>query len=116
MSKNRIIQVQKIPVSISFGEKNDFICITDIATAKTGESRAADVIKNWLRSRLTLEFLGTWEAMYNENFKVVEFDHFKQEAGLHTFTLNVSEYQLNVLNEANKIGVEAREIITKNEI
>lgn len=92
MSKNRIIQVQKIPVSISFGEKNDFICITDIATAKTGESRAADVIKNWLRSRSTLEFLGTWEAMYNENFKVVEFDHFKQEAGLHTFTLSVSEW------------------------
>lgn len=52
---------------------------------------AADVIKNWLRARSTLEFLGTWEIMYNPNFNVVEFDHVKGEAGLHTFTLSVKE-------------------------
>ena len=101
MAKNKIIEVQNIPVTISFNDKEDFICITDIAAAKTGDSRAADVIKNWLRSRSTLEFLGAWESMYNENFKVVEFDHFKQEAGLHTFVLSVSEW----INKTNAIGV-----------
>ena len=54
--------------------------------------RAADVIKNWLRSRSTLEFLGTWELLYNPDFKVVEFDHLKSEAGLHTFTLSAKEW------------------------
>ena len=29
---------------------------------------------------------------YNENFKVVEFDHFKMKAGLHSFVLSVSEW------------------------
>ena len=63
-----------------------------MAKAKEGESRAADVIKNWFRNRITLEFLGTWEKMYNPDFKVVEFDHLKSEAGLHTFVLSISEY------------------------
>jgi len=54
----------------------DYICITDMANAKENESQAADIIKNWIRTRYTLEFLGTWEQMYNSNFKVVEFDHF----------------------------------------
>lgn len=45
-----------------------------------------------MRARTTLEFLGTWEVLYNPDFKVVEFDHLKSEAGLHTFTLSVSEW------------------------
>ena len=57
-----------------------------------GDSRAANVVKNWIRNRITLEFLGTWEQIYNPDFKVVEFDHFKSEAGLHTFVLSVSEW------------------------
>ena len=85
---NRIITVQDIPITISSANEVDYICITDMATAKSDNSRAADVIKNWLRNRNTLEFLGTWEQIYNPSFKVVEFDHFKQEAGLHTFTLS----------------------------
>ena len=68
------------------------LCITDIAAAKSDESRAADVIKNWMRNRNTLEFLGAWEQIYNSNFKVVEFDHFRQQAGLHTFVLSASEW------------------------
>ena len=101
MPKNIIIEVQNIPITISFDNKEDFICITDIAAAKTGDSRAADVIKNWLRSRSTLEFLGAWESMYNKKFKVVEFDHFKKEAGLHTFVLSVSEW----INKTDAIGI-----------
>ena len=90
--KNRIITVKDIPITISSANEVDYICITDMATAKSDNSRAADVIKNWLRNRNTLEFLGTWEQIYNPGFKLVEFDHFKQEAGLHTFTLSVSDW------------------------
>lgn len=54
--------------------------------------RAADVIKNWIRGRGTIEFLGTWEKIYNLEFKVVEFDHFKKDAGLPTFTMSVSHW------------------------
>ncbi len=92
MTKNRVITVQNIPITVSNAEVDDYICITDMATAKSDDIRAADVIKNWLRNRNTLEFLGAWEQMYNSNFKVVEFDHFKQEAGLHTFVLSVGEW------------------------
>ena len=95
MAKNRIITVQNILVTVSTKDTDDYICITDMVAAKSDNSRAADVIKNWIRSRSTLEFLGTWEQIYNPNFKVVEFDHFKQEAGLHTFTLSVTDWVKN---------------------
>ena len=90
--KNRVIEVQNVPVSILRQEVDDYICITDIAKARAGESRSADVIKNWLRNRNTLEFLGTWETIYNPDFKVVEFDHFQSEAGLHTFVLSAADW------------------------
>ena len=77
MKKNRVITVQDIPVTVASEDLDDYICITDIAAAKSDDSRAADVIKNWIRNRNTLEFLGTWENIYNPEFKVVEFDHFK---------------------------------------
>ena len=50
-----------MPITISKEEIDDYICITDIAAAKSDESRAADVVRNWLRNRRTLEFLATWE-------------------------------------------------------
>ena len=92
MGKNKIITVQDIPITVSVGDVDDFICITDMAAARTGGSRASDVIKNWIRNRSTLEYLGTWEQIYNPNFKVVEFDHFKKQAGLPLFTLSVSDW------------------------
>lgn len=63
-----------------------------MASAKEGDSRAADVIKNWIRGRYTIEFLGTWEIIHNPNFKVVEFDHFRKSAGLPSFVLSASEW------------------------
>lgn len=92
MPKNKTIQVQNIPIAVSTDGGHDFICLTDMANAKEGESRAADIIKNWLRNRYTLEFLGSWEQMHNPDFKVVEFDHFKMQAGLPSFVLSVSEW------------------------
>ena len=64
----------------------------DMANGKQSESRAADIIKNWIRTRYTIEFLGTWEMIHNPNFKVVEFDHFRMLAGLPNFVMSVSEW------------------------
>jgi hypothetical protein len=99
--KNDIIQIQDTAVTITQNNGNDYICITDMAKAKEGDSRAADVIKNWIRTRTTLEFIGTWEMMNNPNFKVVEFDHFKTQAGLTSFVLSVSEW----IDKTNAIGM-----------
>ena len=101
MAKNRVITVQGIPVTVSYEDIDDFICITDIAAAKSDNSRAADVIRNWLRNRSTLEFLSTWEEIYNPNFKVFESEHFKKEAGLVTFTPSVSEW----VEKTNAVGL-----------
>lgn len=92
MTKNRIIKVQDISVTVSTGELEDYICITDIAEAKSDKARAADVIRNWLRNRSTLEYLSVWEQLYNPNFKVFESEHFKKQVGLFTFTPSVSEW------------------------
>ena len=90
--KTSSILVQDVPVTVMSIDQRDYISLTDMAKARTDAGRAADVIKNWLRARSTLEFLGTWEIMYNPDFIVVEFDHFKSEAGLHTFTLSAKEW------------------------
>ena len=92
MPKNRIIKVQNIPITIAEADMDDYICITDMATAKSEHSRAADVVRNWLRNRTTLEFLATWEEIYNPEFKVFESEHFKKQAGLLTFTPSVTEW------------------------
>ena len=101
IKKTTSITVQDVPVTIMNVDQRDYISLTDMARARTDAGRAADVIKNWLRARSTLEFLGTWEIMYNPNFKVVEFDHFKSEAGLHTFTLSAKEW----IEKTNAVGI-----------
>ena len=75
-----------------------------MASAKEGDSRAADVIKNWIRGRYTIEFLGTWEIIHNPNFKVVEFDHFRKSAGLPSFVLSASEW----IERTDAIGLIVR--------
>jgi hypothetical protein len=87
-----IISVQNVDITIASFDADDYICLTDMAKARGGESRAADIIKNWIRNRATLEFLSTWEMMFNADFKVVEFDHFKSQAGLPTFTLSAKQW------------------------
>ena len=88
------IKVQDTEISVISFKEQDYISLTDMANAKESESRAADIIKNWLRNRYPIEFLGTWEMIHNPYFKVVEFDHFKMQAGLPNFVLSVSEAQL----------------------
>ena len=95
------IKVQDTEITVVSFEERDYISLTDMANAKENECRAADIIKNWLRNRYTIEFLGTWELMHNPNFKVVEFDHFKMQAGLPSFVLSASEW----IEKTNAIGL-----------
>lgn len=83
---------QNIKVNITNIDDNDYICISDFGKYKEGKSKADDIIRNWLRNRITLEFLGTWGSIYNPYFNSVEFDGFRKSAGLHTFTLSVTEW------------------------
>lgn len=95
------IIVQNTEISVARFDEKDYICLTDMANAKENANRAADIIKNWLRTRYTLEFLGTWEMIHNPNFKVVEFDHFRIQAGLPNFVLSCSEW----IAKTNAIGI-----------
>lgn len=95
------IIVQDTLITVLNFEEQDYISLTDMTSAKEGDSRAADVIKNWIRSRYTIEFLGTWEVIHNPNFKVVEFDHFRKSAGLPSFVLSASEW----IERTNAIGI-----------
>ena len=79
--------------------KNDYISLTDIAKYKNDEPN--DVIRNWLRSKDTIEFLGLWEIIHNSNFKPVEFDGFKKEAGSNAFTLSPQRW----IKKTNAIGI-----------
>ena len=90
------ITVQNTEITILKLEEQDYISLTDMASAKGNDSRSADVIKNWIRNRYTIEFLGTWEVIHNPDFKVVEFDHFRKSAGLPSFVLSASEWMLSV--------------------
>lgn len=81
---------------------NEFISITDIAKYKSDTPN--DVIKNWMRNRETIEFLGLWEQLHNNHFNPVEFDRFKSEAGLHSFTMSPKKWIENV----NAIGIVSK--------
>jgi len=98
------INVKDAEITVISVDERDYISLTDMANAKDSKSRAADIIKNWLRNRYTLEFLGVWEQINNPNFKVVEFDHFKTQAGLPSFVLSVSEW----IEKTNAIGIIVR--------
>ncbi len=69
----------------------EYICITDIARFKSGD-RTDIVIGNWLRNRNTIEFLGIWEQLNNADFKPIEFDGFKKQAGLNSFTFTPKQW------------------------
>ena len=101
MIKNNTILVQNVPIAVTSKDTDDYICITDIANAKSEQSRAADVVRNWLRNRSTLEFLSAWEKIYNPTFKVFESEHFKKQSGLLTFTPSVSEW----ISQTGAIGL-----------
>ena len=83
--------------------RNDYISLTDIARYKNMHE-PKDVVKNWLRVRDTIEFLGLWETIHNPNFKGVEFDSFRKEAGTNAFTLSPQRW----IENTNAIGIISR--------
>jgi len=100
MAKKKIT-VQGSEITVFAAKEQDYISLTDIAKSKEGDARAADIIKNWIRNRGTLEFIGTWEQLYNPDFKVVEFDHFRMSAGLTSFVLSPGKW----VEKTNAIGI-----------
>ena len=83
--------------------QNDYISLTDIARYKNVHE-PKDVVKNWLRVRDTIEFLGLWETIHNPNFKGVEFDSFRKEAGTNAFTLSPQRW----IENTNAIGIVSK--------
>lgn len=98
------IKVENTEITVLSIEDRDYISLTDMANAKESESRAADIIKNWLRTRYAIEFLSVWEQINNPNFKVVESDHFKMQAGMPGFVLSASEW----IEKTDAIGILVR--------
>lgn len=82
--------------------ENEFISLTDIARYKSDEPK--DVIKNWMRSKDTIEFLGLWEELHNSNFKGVEFDSFRKQAGSNAFTMSPSKW----IESTGAIGIVSK--------
>ena len=83
--------------------KNDYVSLTDIARYKNVHE-PKDVVKNWLRVRDTIEFLGLWETIHNPSFKGVEFDSFRKEAGTNAFTLSPQRW----IENTNAIGIVSK--------
>lgn len=94
------INANGIEIRVNSTNESDYISLTDIAKKRNPEF-PADVIKNWMRSRSTIEFLGLWEKLNNPNFKLVEFDQFKQEAGTNSFVLPPQKW----IDRTNAIGI-----------
>ena len=96
MAKIVVKNTDVVVVSI---HDTDYISLTDIARHKTDDTSA--VIGNWMRNRNTIEYLGIWEMLYNPNFKPLEFEGFKKEAGLNAFTMS----PLKWINSTGAVGV-----------
>ena len=93
------INANGIEIRVSSTNESDYISLTDIAKYRSDDPNA--VIQNWLRNRNTIEFLGLWEKLNNPNFKPLEFEGFKKEAGLNAFTLSPKKW----IESTNSIGI-----------
>lgn len=90
-AKKATIDVQGTAITVLSQKVEDFICLTDIARFKNAE-RSDDLVRNWLRNRNTIEFLGIWEQLNNSGFNSVEFDGIRIQAGLNSFTLTPKQW------------------------
>jgi len=97
MSKVSKIEVENKLISIVKQNEEDYICLTDMVRDENGN----DHIRNWMRNRNTVEFIGLWETLHNPNFKGVEFDTFRNQAGLNNFNLTPKKW----IEATNAIGI-----------
>jgi hypothetical protein len=108
MSEKRKIEVLDTEISVQSGKKDDYISLTDIAKYKN-KDRSDDLIRNWLRNRNTIEFLGIWESLNNTSFNSVEFDGFRIQAGLNSFTMTPKQWiektrAIGIISKAGRYG------------
>ena len=106
--KNYKINVKGTEIIIFQQREDDYISLTDIARYKNAK-HPDDVVKNWMRNKNTLEFLGLWEKLSNPNFKPVEFDGFKSQAGLNAFTMTPKRWikgvnAISIISKAGRYG------------
>lgn len=97
------INVLDKEITVQTRNDEDYICLTDIAKYKNAAA-SDDLIRNWLRNRNTVEFLGIWEHLNNPKFKPVEFDGFRKQAGLNSFTLTPKQW----IEKTNAIGIVSK--------
>lgn len=97
-----VIHADGVDISVvtTVGSEDDYISLTDIAKHRNQEF-PADVVKNWMRLRSTLEFLGLWEELNNPNFNMVDFDQFKNDAGSNAFVMSPQKW----IKSTNAIGL-----------
>lgn len=101
MNTSKKITVQSTEISVLIGKNdNDYISLTDMVKANDEE----DLIRNWMRNKNTLEYLGVWESLNNPNFKGVEFDTFMKEAGLNRFNMTPRKW----IEATNAIGIVSK--------
>ena len=103
MSKGRKIEVLDREVTVRSIRQEDYICLTDIGRYKDSE-RTDDLIRNWVRNRNTIEFLGLWEQLNNPAFNSVEFDGFRKQAGLNSFTLTPKQW----IEKTGAVGIVSK--------
>ena len=98
--KQQKISVKGIQIVIFTRNERNYISLTDIARYKNADE-PKDIVKNWLRTRNTIEFLGIWEKLHNPAFKGVEFDAFKNESGSNSFVLSPQKW----IEKTQAIGI-----------
>ena len=99
MSKTKL-NVNEIEIILFKQNKEEYISLTDMARFRDSE-RTNYIIQNWMRNRNTIEFIGLWEQLNNSSFKGIEFDAFRNEAGLNSFTLTPKKW----ISSTNAIGL-----------
>ena len=97
------IEVKGLSINITGIEDNDYISLTDLARIKNSKE-PKDVVKNWMRTRSTLEFLGLWEKMNNPEFRGVDFEPLLSETGKNSFTMSPTRW----ISEFNAIGIKTK--------
>ena len=101
MKKTTELTIKNTTVRITKINGEDYICLTDMAKMKSED--AQQTISNWMRNRMTIEYLGLWEELYNPDFKPLEFEGFRREVGLNSFTISPTKW----ITSTGAIGIVA---------
>lgn len=102
-ARKATVSVKGTDITVLVHREQDYISLTDIARHKNA-GLTDDLIRNWLRNRNTIEFLGIWESLNNPDFKPVEFDGFRKRAGLNSFALTPRQW----IEKTGAVGIVSK--------